>query len=604
MSRSGMSLKYKMIFSYGLLIVFAVLSAGTFSYTKIEKYIFKQATVSYAQTLEQFELNIEDKLNTYYELLNQIANNKEITLALSHNYGSPADFSYEFLNTISQAYSIKETDLTNNVLDLLIFKSNDTLPEVSGKLLDEQRILDTWWYKKYLAWDGKRTVNDYIRLSQTKIWFVTDEVIQRRYSTGPEQPVPLTKLAVVKPIILNFESLVGVLEMYIRYEALFGETQVTGEQAGDRFFVADQQDGVIFDSLSPGAGTQAALDSVYLEKMAGMESGSFTLRKDGKDSLILFKRGERSEWTYFREMPRKNLLSNANAVRQFTFVIASISIVISILIAVAIGSRLSRRISILSRTMEQVADLSLDTHVVIDGRDEINKLSQNYNRMMRRIRELVEQLTASQQIQREAEMKALQAQINPHFLYNTLATINWMALDHENEKIVSMVENLSAFYRLSLNSGRPYLTVAEEVRQVQAYMNIQKIRLEDEIREVYEVADDILRLYVPKLILQPFVENAVLHGVQSGPGPMTVTIRGYLSEGTVVLEVEDDGAGMEDVPIPSQYLAMGGYGIRNVHEKIQLSYGSEYGVKIKSVPGRGTTVTITIPAVDAPPSEP
>jgi len=602
MRASGMSLKSKMILSYGLLIIFAVLSAGTFSYTKIEKYIFQQATGSYAQTLEQFELNIEDKLSTYYELINQIANNKEIALALSHRYDSPADFSYEFLHTISQAYSIKETDLTNNVLDLVIFKSNDTLPEVSGKLLEEQRIQDTWWYKKYIAWNGKRTVNDYIRLSQSKIWFITDEEVQKRYPAGPEKPEPLMKLAVVKPIVLNFESVVGILVLYIRHQALFGADMVSGEQNGDHFFISDQRNEVIFNSLDSGEGARTALDPNYLEQIQGRNSGSFTLSNDGEDRLVLFKRGERSEWVYFREMPKKNLLSNANAVKQFTFVIASVSIVISILIAIAIGSRLSRRISILSRTMEQVADLSLslDSHVVIDGKDEINKLSQNYNRMIKRIRELVEQLTVSQQIQKEAEMKALQAQINPHFLYNTLATINWMALDGKNEKIISMVENLSVFYRLSLNSGRPYLSIAEEVRQVKAYTHIQMVRLEDEIRVNYEIQDDILAFYTPKLILQPFVENAILHGAASKQGSIIVTIRGHRVQDAIVLEVEDDGVGMKEIPYPSQYVAMGGYGIRNVHEKIQLSYGSEYGVKIRSVPDEGTTVTITIPVVTGP----
>ncbi len=602
MRASGMSLKSKMILSYGLLIIFAVLSAGTFSYTKIEKYIFQQATGSYAQTLEQFELNIEDKLSTYYELINQIANNKEIALALSHRYDSPADFSYEFLHTISQAYSIKETDLTNNVLDLVIFKSNDTLPEVSGKLLEEQRIQDTWWYKKYIAWNGKRTVNDYIRLSQSKIWFITDEEVQKRYPAGPEKPEPLMKLAVVKPIVLNFESVVGILVLYIRHQALFGADMVSGEQNGDHFFISDQRNEVIFNSLDSGEGARTALDPNYLEQIQGRNSGSFTLSNDGEDRLVLFKRGERSEWVYFREMPKKNLLSNANAVKQFTFVIASVSIVISILIAIAIGSRLSRRISILSRTMEQVADLSLslDSHVVIDGKDEINKLSQNYNRMIKRIRELVEQLTVSQQIQKEAEMKALQAQINPHFLYNTLATINWMALDGKNEKIISMVENLSVFYRLSLNSGRPYLSIAEEVRQVKAYTHIQMVRLEDEIRVNYEIQDDILAFYTPKLILQPFVENAILHGAGSKQGSIIVTIRGHRVQDAIVLEVEDDGVGMKEIPYPSQYVAMGGYGIRNVHEKIQLSYGSEYGVKIRSVPDEDTTVTITIPVVTGP----
>ncbi|QNK57240.1 sensor histidine kinase [Paenibacillus sp. PAMC21692] len=598
---NNISLKNKMILSYGALIIFAVLSAGIFSYTNVEKYIYNQATVSYGQTLDQVEMNIEDKLSTYYELMNQIANNKEIVLALSHDYKSPADFSYEFLNTISQAYEIKEIDTTNNILDIFIFKNNDSLPEAGGKLLNVQHAVDTWWYKQYFAKTDQFSVNDYIQFSKLKIWFVTNEDIKPKYSAVNEDSVLETRIAIVKPMILNFEKIVGILEMYIRYETVFGEYMSNDPNNGDHFFVADERDEVIFNSFESSPGTNRKLDQAYLDKMEGKESGNFVVTKNDTKNLVFFKKGKSSNWIYFREMPLENLLSSANTVKRFTIFIVIISIVISILIAISIGSRLSRRISILSSNMEQVDDLSLDMHVAIDGRDEIGKLAKNYNRMIRKIRELIEQLTASQIIQKEAEMKALQAQINPHFLYNTLATINWMVLEDEKEKIISMVDNLSIFYRLSLNKGREYLTIGEEVQQIQAYMNIQKIRLEEKIEVIYDIEHDILDAYTPKLILQPFVENSILHGPKTKKSTTTITIRGYREQNRIILEVQDDGIGMKEVLLPGQYMTRGGYGIRNVHEKIQLRYGNDFGVEMTSVPDQGTLVRIVIPAEVMPP---
>lgn len=600
----NISLKNKMIFSYGALIIFAVLSAGIFSYNNVQKYIYNQTTISYGQTLDQVELNIEGNLSTYYELINQIANNREIVLALSHDYKSPAEYSYEFLNTISKAYEIMENDTTNNILDIFIFKNNDSFPEVGGKLLDMQYAMNTWWYERYFANVNQFSLVDYIELSQLKLWFITDEDIKPKYSVLKEDTTPKTKIAIVKPMILNFKELIGILKIYIRHEAIFDEHIFADTTEGDYFFVADERNQVIFNSLEPKQVSDRVLDQAYLDNMEGKDSGNFIVTNDAVENLVFFKKGKSSKWVYFREMPLKNVLSSANTVKRFTFLIAAISIVISIIIAISIGNRLSRNISMLSNTMEQVDDLSLDIRVDIDGKDEIGKLAKNYNRMIYKIRELIEQLTISQHIQKEAEMKALQAQINPHFLYNTLATINWMALDGENEKIISMVDNLSIFYRLSLNKGREYLTIREEIQHIQAYMNIQKVRLEDKIEIIYDIQDDILNVNTPKLILQPFVENAILHGSKSEKSTITITIKGYRQDDRIVLEVHDDGVGMSMVVEPEQYATLGGYGIRNVHEKIQLRYGSDFGVEMISEPWqKGTVVRITIPDKIMPPKE-
>jgi len=161
------------------------------------------------------------------------------------------------------------------------------------------------------------------------------------------------------------------------------------------------------------------------------------------------------------------------------------------------------------------------------------------------------------------------------------------------------VNNLATFYRLSLNAGKEYLLISEEIRHVQTYVEIQKIRLEDKISFTFDIEEKILTFHTLKLILQPFVENAILHGAEYKEGTTNIVIKGYLShaEQSVIFEIIDDGIGMH-IPIHNQYVNHGGYGIHNVNEKIQLQYGHQYGVRLFSELGIGTKVVIRIPIVE------
>ena len=206
-------------------------------------------------------------------------------------------------------------------------------------------------------------------------------------------------------------------------------------------------------------------------------------------------------------------------------------------------------------------------------------------------------------------MKALQAQINPHFLYNTLDLVNCLALREQVPAIGEAVGALSRFYRLSLSGGAERVTVAQELEHVETYLRIQNMRFDDGIALSVDVPAEVRAATILKIVLQPLVENAVLHGIrekESGRG--TVTIRGHTLEGAagleVVLEIEDDGVGMDAAQLealgeeragPSEH----GYGVRNIDRRLKVEYGAEYGLTFRSRPGAGTAVLVRIPLVAA-----
>jgi Predicted signal transduction protein with a C-terminal ATPase domain len=594
---NNVSLKQKLLICYGTLIVISVVFIGTFSYYIMEKYIFEQTGKSLSQTLIQQKINIEDRLNTYDALMKQTATDNNLIFALSTQYSSPADYSYEYLNTISKVLEMQDKD--NNIVGLYIFNNNETLPENGVNLIDMDKAGSKAWFEKYFDHYDRFSISDFINLDKSKIWFVTNEKVKTTNIAVPDTKNGL-KIAVIKPVVFYYEKLVGILELFLDYDSVFGEFKSEDKSSNDRIFISDENNEIIFDSFGDTR-VKSKLNDTYSRQLDGKNEGSF--QPDQSKKLVLFTKGEKSRWTYFREVPLESLFSSAKAVREVTVTITIVSVVISFIIGIAIASILSRRIGALLNKMEQVKDLSLDVYVNIGGKDEIGNLARGYNQMIDKIKDLIEQLKTSQLIYKEAEMKALQAQINPHFLYNTLATISWMAMGKNTDKIVTMVDSLSVFYRMSLNKGRSFIRICDEITQVKAYTHIQKVRLENKINVIYDVQEEICGYYSPKLIIQPFVENAILHGSDCKDGTTNIIVKGYSSQNNVIFEIIDDGIGMKNVPEPDKYVSTGGYGIRNVHEKIQLQFGCSYGVRIFSGVGLGTKVSVTIPLITENPEK-
>ena len=240
--------------------------------------------------------------------------------------------------------------------------------------------------------------------------------------------------------------------------------------------------------------------------------------------------------------------------------------------------------------------------------DEVKELSEDFNLMVERIDGLMKNIKTEQQNMRNAEFKLLQAQINPHFLYNTLDTIVWLAEDHEDSKVISMTNNLSEFFRTSLSKGRDVISIGEEKNHIESYLNIQKIRYEDILDFVIDIPEELQHYQIIKLSLQPLIENALYHGIKTKRGKGLIRVEGEFDNGKIILKVTDNGSGMTKEQLAgvreSVYnrkaaaeAADSGYGLYNVHERIRLTYGEEYGLSIDSEEGVGTTASIRIPAL-------
>ena len=295
----------------------------------------------------------------------------------------------------------------------------------------------------------------------------------------------------------------------------------------------------------------------------------------------------------------------------FTYIIiAAIAVgLLVVFISYYISQSITRPVRELSKATEKVARGDLSVRAGIDtGSSEIAVLSESFNEMIDRISRLLDQVRTEQESLRRAELELLQSQINPHFLYNTLDTIVWLAEAGDQARVVSMVGSLSKFFRASLGQGKDQVTVKDEIDHVRSYLEIQQVRYQDILDYSIDVPQEVYDSPVPKITLQPLVENALYHGIKNKRGRGRITITGKSENNCVYIYIEDNGMGMTQDRLEKVSEKMNDpdlfknaedkgdvFGLSNVNERIKLMFGTRYGIHIDSVYGEGTTVTILLP---------
>jgi two-component system sensor histidine kinase YesM len=256
--------------------------------------------------------------------------------------------------------------------------------------------------------------------------------------------------------------------------------------------------------------------------------------------------------------------------------------------------------------MKQAEEGNLHVRADCDNRDEIAELCHSFNVMIEKIKNLLEYTIEEQEHIKKLELKALQAQINPHFLYNTLDAIVWMTEADRKKEVVEITKTLSRFFRIVLSKGEEWISVRDEIDHVKSYLSILKVRYRDILEYEVDCEEDILECPILKLTLQPIVENALYHGIKNTRDGGKVSIRGMKrGRKELLFQVVDNGAGMEREELerirteininPLEVTGESGFGLRNVNQRIKLYYGAPWGLDIESSPGEGTSVSVVIP---------
>ena len=326
------------------------------------------------------------------------------------------------------------------------------------------------------------------------------------------------------------------------------------------------------------------------------------LRDDVNNRIYTRNYSELTGWSAVGVVNVDELIKDKSSIIDFYFRLAGISILFAMTFAVLISTTITNPIKMLENTMHEVEVGNFDVRSEIELNNEIGHLSKTFNVMISRIKDLMEKTVRDEEEKRRSEIRALQAQINPHFLYNTLDTIIWMSAGGKNDEVVEVTSALARLFRTSISKGENLVTLLNEVENIKSYLTIQKMRYEDKLSWRVDVPPGLLGLMTPKLILQPIVENAVYHGVKMSQAGGEIAISARTAGDRLTITIADSGVGMTAEQLEQLFVPRPdtdrGIGVINVNNRIRLCFGEEYGLHYFSAPGEGTRVEIWLPVIE------
>lgn len=580
---SRLSLQKQLLISMVLLIAVPMLFMTAFGNYYYAKAIDQQANEYSTQMLDQVRMNIDASVSTVDSVIEYLCQNEDVLAYLRlDSFYAPDRIRLETaVRTQMHTYTSAHPQLIGGILiagENELYASNE-LYRVTRYALTEES-----WYARAVAAGGERVlisrpigrnIRNYRNYSSNNIVSVVRAVIDP--DTGRLLGV------------ICADMLTDIIEERIR-DVTLGKTGFV--------FVQDDSGEIVY---APVNGIVYRIRREWVSQAPGIHTIG------GERYQLLLAHSDVTGWGTVGVFRMGEPLQPVIALRRYTLMVAAVAIFLATGMSLGFSASFIGPISRLRRLMGEAEQgnlaVSFDTQRYSG---EIRQLGSSFNSMIDKIRQLLDLVYREQQAKREAEIRTLQAQIKPHFLYNTLDTIRWMAEEHQAVEIVQLVSALTRLFRISLSRGREIISLADEIDHVRSYLYIQKVRYEEKLSYEIDVPEPLLSLQVNKLILQPLVENAIYHGIKQKRGKGFVRVSGQRQEDRLILTVEDNGAGMSPEKCSQLNAALSrpdakayghGYGIFNVNDRIRLSYGSDYGLHYQINASGGITVTLCCPAV-------
>ncbi|MCX7711775.1 MAG: sensor histidine kinase [Clostridia bacterium] len=569
-------IRSKLTLSFLLLIIFPVMLIGLFSFQRSSE-LLKHKTEQYTKdVLMETSNNIEVKLREIERLSFQVVYNQDIQRALkAANHGGIND-EYEKIAT-ERIINMLLSGLISSSADVAAIQvvSNSGVPySVNPASI------------AFTAKEEDKTILD--QGEGSAVWFDTDHE---------------TQTMVVGRAINSHENLarIGYVFIYLRESSLYDIYKKTELFKSGELFLISRTGRVVSSKDKEILGTMKGMPKTGLN-LYTLEENFVTAKVDRKNYYITFRAIEGTNWRIISFIPAVEVEKDIIWLRNWTILICASTCLLALIVSVAISDSISKPVRRLSKMMLKVGGGDFSVLSSYESKDEIGILSSHFNKMVSQVQQLIQEVYQEQLLKQKAELKSLRMQINPHFLYNTLESINWMARTKGVPDIGKMVKALGDLMRSSI-SGDDFVSIEEEMKNINNYLTIQKFRYGDRFDVVTDIDPEIAMIKIPKLILQPIVENAIVHGIEEMVGNGRIEIKGALENQKVVLQVKDNGIGMDESQIlellsqkdnARQTEGHTHIGLRNVDRRVKMYYGQDYGLFIESSPGCGANVKILL----------
>lgn len=582
---STMRIAWKFTWAYFIILALPIIVTGIFiNYSTTKSFIHQSKILAMQSLLQEREL-IHQKLESIEKTAISITQNPQILKYLEDPFENNRQ-GYE--NYIYSFAPIFESYIIQNkfVYSTLLYTSNTTFPDSWNSIYHLDNIGADEGYRSFLEDDSL--------LGQWNPIHETKTVIYARYKMKEKVFSFSHKL-----ISFTNKKGFGVLEVEITDKELFEDLEAE-KDITEYYLVVDENWNIVSDNTYMALPEKMKTPD-FLSTLAGSQEQDGIIEFDNEQLIVQSIFLEHIECSLIGIIPLANYMGESPDSGLIITMVIIITLIIFAIIIHFVSNQLTKRLKDLVKGLKSVRNENINIKMPVKHNDEFGELVVSFNHMTDRIHELIERVYKAQIMEKESELKALQAQINPHFLYNTLSTISWMARKVDATNIDELTFQLSRFYRLVLSKGNSIITVKDEIELLKAYIEIEKIRFNDQFQVEFDLDEKALQYKMIKIILQPIAENAIIHGIAPKDSKGTLVVRLRQDEQYLYFSIIDDGVGIDRAVLESirkgeiTKKRESGYAIQNVLDRIRAVYGEEGHISIFSRLGIGCSVKIVIP---------
>lgn len=606
---NNLPIRYKLIIMFLLISILPSIGLGLLIDYTIERIIGKQVNENTLQLIGKVNKSMEFYVSNMQNMTYLIAFDPGVKQFLEGNNNMNSRSPEEQDNTVYNMRKFLQgfTTLYSEVAGVMVVNSKGDY--ISNELYSRssQPLTEESWFKEAVANKGIYKI-----LGKPSGRNITS------HANYKEDEVISVVRAVLNP---NTQKVEGVVLIDLKLRVIAEAVKDVRLGKTGYLLVIDHNGGHIYSPPKP------IIRDIPKEWVMEGISGNFSKSINGEKLQIIYRKSTFTDWTTVGVFSLRESALEVQEIRFYVITFVFFLCLLSIAAAIYLAHSMSRPINQLMSFMQKAESGDLTIRYWGEREDEVGKLGRSFNTMLAQMNKLLSLTELQGRQKREAELRSLQAHIKPHFLYNTLDTIHWMAKKQGAEDVAEVVQSLSRLFRIGLSKGNDIIPLTDEIEHIQSYLVIQKTRYKDKLNYTLDISPDVQQLYMVKLVLQPIVENAIYHGIKERRGPGHIAIRAYVDKGSLILSVSDDGVGISPgklqqlqrmldsaVATPSlseqdlkelrdhQELVYSnkmqekeGYGILNVQARIQLTFGERYGISMESTVGKGTTVTIVHP---------
>jgi two-component system, sensor histidine kinase YesM len=581
------SIRNKLLFYFLFLILLSTTTLTIWGNIIYKDAIEKEVNNYTVQMIDQVKGNVDFYIKDMENIIDNLGQQQQIINFLNYNDNNVNKLDYKYTEAETIKLMKAFTSLHTEITGMMIVNANANYASDEMEAISRDPLTEESWYKQAIETPLK------IHLFSKPI----GRNIRNKVNNSSADDVVSVVKAIVDP---KSGKCIGVILIDMNINIITKTIdKVTLGKTGF-LYITDGKGEIVYAPENP------VVYRIRDDLLTSNNYNSVIENIKTKKYQIIYKDSSYTHWKTIGVFSLDEKLKAVTDIRTLSLIVALVTALIAIVLAAIFSSSIAKPIKKLRRLMKKSEEGDFDVQFDSKYSDEIGQLGSSFNNMIKEIKQLINMVQVEEESKRKAEIKILQAQIKPHFLYNTLDTIQWMAEEHKADDIVEIVNALTNLIRISLSHGEEVINLKDEIGHVESYLIIQKVRYEDKID--YEINYDkkLMNFKVLKLILQPIVENSIYHGIKEKRGGGKIIINIKEAEEKLLISVIDTGVGIPESKLKlindiltNKIIKQDGmgYGIYNVNDRIRLTYGDDYGLRYESVYGQGTTVELWHPLI-------